>query len=124
MRPDAPLGSHAEPHRSQVAYKTLDPVWNADFIYKATKDELLAMSFAFRAFDYDGQGATCDKLGSTELSLSELGEVAESHEFTLDMSDSKIKGSQGDLVVSLRCASAEIEHRSLACIDASSAPRR
>ena len=70
---------------------------------------MLEKTFAFRAFDYDGAGATCDKLGSCEISLEQLDEGAgESHEFTLDLTDPKIKGSQGDLYISIRCGPRQI----------------
>eukprot|EP00966_Prymnesium_polylepis_P076921 1782584-Prymnesium_polylepis.1 len=40
--------------RSRVQLKTLDPVWEEDFVWKGTKAELLGATMSVEVFDSDG----------------------------------------------------------------------
>ena len=85
-----------------MCHRTLDPVWDAEFVFKGTKDELLRSGVSFRIYDYDGRGASADKLGSAVLALTGMEASGEPQEFIMDVTDPKVKGSRGHIVVEVR----------------------
>jgi len=92
-----------EERKSKVRYKTLNPVWNALFAYKGTKDEVFAAhEFKFTIFDYDGQGAKSDKIGSAALSLDQVAKPGTEVEIELNAADPKVPDSCGVLNVVVR----------------------
>ncbi|KAL3893561.1 MAG: hypothetical protein SGPRY_014147 [Prymnesium sp.] len=55
-----------------VCYKTLEPVWNAEFVFEGSREWLLGQSLKFDVRDYDGVLFKSEPLGVAQVDLSNL----------------------------------------------------